>query len=295
MPGPRNGRIHLLAAVVVLAGFTVPEARGQGNIGPAAGLVDILPGAIQFVDGRPGEGVFFLGGTAALGGWALWAEGRRRTGELNAPLVYAQQFWVAGLCDGENRRAPGHGDPSPLSSLVLAPFRPSAAFDPWVLAFVGAGTGLNVWLARREHGEGFRRISRINYLGGSWGRDEGTAVYGSYWVPISLGAGVSEEMLFRGLLQTRWEERYGTVPGWFMASGLFGAAHLTRLDDREALLNAGFAAVAGLYLGWRYRDEGYRLEKPIAAHFWFDVAAGVTAFVWDPLNNPLGARITFAL
>jgi hypothetical protein len=260
------------------------------------GLTDILPGAIQFSDGRPVEGAVFLGGTAALGGWAVWAEGRRRTGELNAPLVYAQQFWVAGLCDGEGRRwRPERGDPSPLSSIVSAPFRPSAALDPWVLGFVGAGTGLNAWLARREHAQGFSRARRVSYLGGSWGRNEGAAICGAYWIPLSLGAGVSEEMLFRGLLQARWEGEYGEVPGWLMASGLFGAAHLTSLTDPEVLLNAGFAAVAGLYLGWRYDAEGYRLETPVAAHFWFDVLAGVTAFAWDPANNPLGARITFSL
>jgi len=297
VPGQWNGciRVMVVAAALTGGGATVPDARAQGFREPVTGLVDMLPGAIQFSDGRPAEGAFFLVGTAGLGGWALSAEGRRKTGELNAPFVYAQQFWVAGICDGENRRYPGHGDPSPFSSLAVAPFRPSVVFDPWVLAFVGAGTGLNAWLARREHADGFRRISRVDYLGGSWGRRGGTAACSAYWLPLSLGAGVSEEMLFRGLIQTRWEESYGTVPGWLMASGLFGAAHLTSLDDREVLLNAGFAAVAGLYLGWRYRDEGYRLEKPVAAHFWFDVAAGVTAFLWDPANNPLGARITFGL
>mgnify|MGYP001027021373 CR=1 FL=1 len=137
----------------------------------------------------------------------------------------------------------------------------------------GAGRAARTWrkaslrsaVARRARADGFGRITRVDYLGGSWGRDAGTAACAAYWVPLSLGAGVSEEMLFRGLLQTRLEDEYGTCPGWLMASGLFGAAHLARLDDPEVLLNAGFAAVAGLYLGWRYRAEGYRLDKPVAA------------------------------
>ncbi len=263
-----------------------------------------VPGGGQFALGQTAAGWAWLGGTAALGGWAVVAETRRSEGEINAPFVYAQHAWVLSiyaarrdllLALGETRRL----DPSKPSTLALAPFRPSILINPWVLGFAAAGVGLN-WLAVRQDGRGPgpARVRTVSYLGDTFGRRGGAAAMAGYWIPLSWGAGESEEMLFRGVLQADWEERWGATRGWLAASAVFGLAHLPiggGVSAGEALAQVGFATVAGAWLGWRFQRTGYRLSEPIAAHVWFDIAAGVTIWALDPAENPLGAKLTFAL
>jgi membrane protease YdiL (CAAX protease family) len=95
------------------------------------------------------------------------------------------------------------------------------------------------------------------------------------------------------MFQADLEERWGTAPGWLAASLVFGAAHVTHPSRASSWEDGGFAALAGLWLGWRWRADGYRLSPVIAAHAWFDVAAGITAFLRDPAGNPLGAKVRF--
>ena len=105
---------------------------------------------------------------------------------------------------------------------------------------------------------------------------------------------MSEEALFRGMIQPGLERRWGDGAGLAAASGLFGLAHLKRLNDAESWANVGLAFAAGLVLGWRFQRGGYRLAEPVAAHFWFDVAAGLALFLDNPAENPLGAKVEFA-
>lgn len=35
------------------------------------------------------------------------------------------------------------------------------------------------------------------------------------------------------------------------------------------------------------------LSEVIAAHAWFDIAAGVASYLADPEDNPLGAKVSF--
>ena len=184
-----------------------------------------------------------------------------------------------------------------MSTLATAPFRPSVLLDPWVLGFAAAGVAIN-WAALQygERGPGPSRVRTVSYLGDTFGRRGGTAAMAGYWIPLSWGAGESEEMLFRGILQSDWEERWGPTGGWLAASAVFGLAHYpVGAPAGEALAQVGFAAVAGSWLGWRFQRTGYRLAEPVAAHVWFDIAAGVTVWLLDPGQNPLGARISFAL
>lgn len=273
---------------------------GDGDLPPR--WLWAIPGGGQFALGQTGAGWAWLSGTAALGGWAVFAETRRSSGELNAPFVYAQHAWVLSLYSarrdlllrvGEFKRL----DPSKISTLAAAPFRPSVVLSPWVIGFAVAGVAVN-WAGIRygTKGPGPGRIRTVSYLGDTLGRDGGTAAMAGYWIPLSWGAGTAEEMLFRGTLQADWEDRWGPTGGWLAASALFGLAHFPPgAPAGEALAQIGFAAVAGGWLGWRYQRGGYRLSEPIAAHAWFDIAAGVTVWLLDPASNPLGAKISFAL
>lgn len=285
----------LAACLVARPSFSA--AAGPPAAAPA--WIALLPGGSQFLLGRPAEGAAWASATAGLAGWGWWAWRRREPGALDSPLLWAQQVWVISAYSGyrELRLRLGETDrldPVSVRHLAAAPFRPAALLDPWVIGFGALGAGVN-WLAvRLETGRrGRATVSGMRYLGQSFGGPAVLPVYAAYWIPVSWGAGVSEEMLFRGMLQADWEERWGSTSGWLAASGAFGLAHVTAITRPEAWLQGGFAALAGLALGWRYQRTGYRLGEPVAMHVWFDIAAGATLFALDPEHNPLGAKMDF--
>ena len=82
---------------------------------------------------------------------------------------------------------------------------------------------------------------------------------------IALFAGVFEELLFRGVIQTALEGPLGLWPALLLASILFGLAH--------AMTRAYFivTTLMGIYLGGLYvwTDQ---LMVPILAHFLYDWA-----------------------
>lgn len=87
---------------------------------------------------------------------------------------------------------------------------------------------------------------------------------------ISLAAGLGEEMLFRGLLQT-WVanhtgEAYGVYIGLAVASVFFGLCHL--VTPTYALL----AGLVGAYLGWLFIATE-NLAAPIVCHAAYDFVA----------------------
>jgi len=87
---------------------------------------------------------------------------------------------------------------------------------------------------------------------------------------LSLGAGIGEELLFRGLLQAGISEWIGSPPGVLVgliaASVIFGVCHwLTAL---YALL----ATIVGVYLGGLFVASG-SLLTPIVAHALYDFVA----------------------
>jgi membrane protease YdiL (CAAX protease family) len=298
-----NRRKALLIALVLALGAGVARADDAVESPPAfrrgGWWLWFVPGGGQFWLGQTGAGIRYAAGTVGLAGWGAWAETRRGHGEINAPLVWAQQLYVVSFYDARRDLllrlgATDRLDPSKVSTLAQAPFSPRYLLDPWVIGFAAAGVGANLLTVKRHAaGRGYRAVTGISYLGGRFGRDGGTAALSAYWIPVSYGAGEAEEMLFRGTLQADWEERLGTTGGWLAASGVFGLCHLTHPRRADSWAQAGFATVAGLMLGWRYRACGYRLGEPIASHAWFDIAAGITAFCVDPQENPLGAKIRF--
>ncbi|MFH1725728.1 MAG: CPBP family intramembrane glutamic endopeptidase [Elusimicrobiota bacterium] len=291
----------LLLPALQPAGAASPS--GNTSARPPSPWIWLVPGGGQFALGRPRAGWGYAAGTMGLVGWGAHAETRRGGGELNAPFVYAQQLYVASFCAAYRElrlRAgdPGGGPPTDRSSageLAAAPFRWRQLKNPWVIGSALVGAGLNLALPRSDSRKpAFRQIRRIRYLGDSFNREWGTAAYTAYWIPISLGAGVAEESLFRGLFQNEWERSWGARNGWAAASGLFGLAHLSQPGDLESWGDVAFATAAGLYLGWRYQRTGYRLEEPVASHVWFDIAAGLALMLVRPEDNPLGARVQFA-
>ena len=174
----------------------------------------------------------------------------------------------------------------------MAPFKGENLSSPWALGFAALGVGLNYLGARLDKADrDFWDVREARIQGDAFRPRTALGVYGAFWVPISLGAAVSEESIFRGMIQTGWEDRWGKTRGLVATSALFGIAHYD--GSGPAAGNAAFAVLAGMYLGWRVQAKDYRLSQAVAAHFWFDVAAGLTLFLADPDSNPLGAKVEF--
>jgi membrane protease YdiL (CAAX protease family) len=93
---------------------------------------------------------------------------------------------------------------------------------------------------------------------------------------VSLAAGIGEELLFRGLLQTVFDGWFGPWGALAAASMVFGMAHF--ITPAYAL----FAAIMGAWLGvvWLWSDN---LLAPLVTHAVYD---GVTLVYLIRLKEP---------
>jgi membrane protease YdiL (CAAX protease family) len=83
---------------------------------------------------------------------------------------------------------------------------------------------------------------------------------------LAVGAGVSEEVLFRGVVQTGLAR---AAPAWLAlltASVAFGLVHCA------SRAYAAVAGVMGVYLGWLFLAQG-SLLAPIVTHTLYDLMA----------------------
>jgi membrane protease YdiL (CAAX protease family) len=83
---------------------------------------------------------------------------------------------------------------------------------------------------------------------------------------VAALAGIGEEALFRGVVQSAL---LGRLPGWaavLVTAAAFGAAHALTLTY------AVLAALVGAYLGWLHLASG-NLLVPILAHALYDFVA----------------------
>jgi len=263
-----------------------------------------VPGGGYFAQGEPGRGLGYFLGTAGFLSWGIALDQKKAGEEINAPLLYAQQLHGTQIYlayrqavsktseELEKRNKKMLLDQSSFSSLALSPFRTENLKNPWVIGFGLFGAGINYVIARFAATEkDFSDIASVQILGEQFGRTRGFGIHSAYWIPLSLGAALSEEAIFRGMIQTEWEERWGKKKGLLSTSALFGFAHFT--GKKESLGNVFFAMAAGLFLGWRFQERNYQLSELIAEHFWFDAIAGTTLYFADPENNPLGAKVEF--
>ncbi|NNG15202.1 MAG: CPBP family intramembrane metalloprotease [Gemmatimonadales bacterium] len=83
---------------------------------------------------------------------------------------------------------------------------------------------------------------------------------------LSLVAGIGEESLFRGVLQSALAGPLGPWPALLLVSALFGLVHFVTATY------AVLAGLIGLYLGWLFLRTG-NLLVPIVVHAIYDFVA----------------------
>ena len=191
---------------------------------------------------------------------------------------------VRRLPAGAAGRLPAPGGPGRSAGLVRPVWRqPVASRRP----------GLTRVYNLEVHAEYVYHVSRVGLLGTTLHRNEGLALYGADAFSLSLAAAVGEEALWRGVLQNELENALGPRQGLSASAALFGLAHLVDLDGSLSLGRAAFGTLAGWYLGSLFQHDRHRLERPVAAHFWYDFTVMFCAFLLDPDDNPLQVSVSF--
>ncbi len=100
---------------------------------------------------------------------------------------------------------------------------------------------------------------------------------------------VSEEMIFRGMIQTELSEHVNPEFGLITSSILFGLAHLPRHNWTYSLRAMG----AGFYLGWQYQKYNNDLRRVIAIHFHLDFLPTIIEFFKHPATGQGVYSVTY--
>jgi membrane protease YdiL (CAAX protease family) len=114
-------------------------------------------------------------------------------------------------------------------------------------------------MARRIMPQGGREIAAIYGLRQS-------APKASIAAALALIIGPGEEIFWRGLVQSRLQDRMGPLAGALAGSSLYAAVHLVSVN----LTLTGAAGVAGLFWSLLYA-RGQRLEPLIISHVAWDL------------------------
>jgi hypothetical protein len=293
--------IVLLACSLPILADTVQSERHRMQ---SALMWGIIPGGGHFYLDETKAGITYAGTMLSLIGAGIWLDERNRElehhDEVNTYRLLAIKEWELSLfttyrralrSEGYDLRSMGVDDTS-VGKLFLSPFRKEYYSDPMVILAGLMGIAVAVHDSRNS-GNSFADVRRVGILGADANQEWGLGLYGIDAFGLSLAAGVSEEAIWRGLIQNEMEVTFGKRWGLWSAATLFGAAHVVNLDGELSGYRVLVATIAGLYLGHLYQKREHRLGRAIAAHFWYNFAAMMASFALDPENNPLGVRVSF--
>jgi membrane protease YdiL (CAAX protease family) len=291
--------------ILVITLFNPYIAIGQTT---APILYELLPGGTHFYEGDTKKGIIFLTTETALlsAGIAFKSTAEReKSDELNIPLILAGQVYTIDKCDYSRKKvaesltydfplkSPVECDLSPLTEFILSPFKPKYFLSTFVIAWAGLGV-LDGIVAYPKHNHHYRDISRVQIFGDTRNRPSGTALYLGSSSAISLGAAVSEEMFFRGVMLPSLDNSFGPRAGLITTSLSFGLIHLLNPDIDKPAYFFSQATLAGFVFGYMVQREHYSLSKVIAAHFWYDIVSMTTTWLINPQRNPLGVSVQFS-
>ena len=293
--------ILLSAPLSPIFSETAPPERDRMQ---SALMWGLIPGGGHFYLDEPGAGAAYAGSMLSLIGSGVWLDQRNqeleRDDELNTFWLLALKEWELSLfttyrsalrSEGYDLRSMGVDDSS-VGDLFLAPFRKEHYSDPMVILAGLLGIAGAAYDSRNSRNN-FSDVGTIGILGLDANQEWGLGLYGIDAFSLSLGAGVGEEAIWRGLIQNEAELTFGKRWGLWFTATLFGAAHVVTPDGEFRGEQALPGTIAGLYLGHLYQKSEHRLGTPIAAHFWYNFATMMTFFALDPENNPLGVQVSF--
>jgi len=273
--------------------ITIPDAGVRfGNI--------FLPGLLQTVNGQSEGWWYMAGGPLMIGGtaleidYALNAADPSRQWELGVSLPAAEigvAFEAYSLYaferDFRNQyAAPEERKPrEPLLDLLAAPWNPAVVFDPAVISVIGLlVVPYFTYDGVAAMGDFFDRPS-VSFFGASVSPGAGLALEAVFALALNLFVATAEEVLFRGVA-------LDTAGPW--ASALtFGALHLgnvfislspdvSALSPRQVagvVQESVFALSFGVYANILTENDGGKLGKPIAVHYWNNVFSMVLGYL----------------
>lgn len=165
-----------------------------------------------------------------------------------------------------------------IISLFASPFKPRYLVNPWVFVpVILAGTGAYFSSESDKSLSDAEQITMFN----STSSGSGTLLkYGGIQALRYMFVAAGEEMLFRGVIQTELTERTKPLFAIGGSSLLFGLWHVPSQGIGGGLKTT----LIGLYLGYRYNNNGYDLGEVIATHFWIDWIGSIIELIRDPRN-----------
>ena len=290
--------------VVLLLLCICNDSYAAGNR-TAPAVYEFLPGGTHFYEGNNGKGLAFLTSEVFLFTAGIALESKRGP-ELNIPLMLASQIYTIDKFDYLRHRLSifpleqtrGNTiikyDISPLSELMTAPFRPAVFFSPFVLCWAVLGVFDGIY-GYPEHTATWYDIEKTRFFNNTFDRRDATFWYGMSTSALSWGAAVSEEMVFRGILLPRLDYQFGKHAGLVSSSLVFGLLHLFNPGIDKPLYFVSQATAAGFSFGYQVQRNQYRIDKAIAAHFWYNIISMTTTWLVNPKENPLGVKVQFTL
>jgi membrane protease YdiL (CAAX protease family) len=208
---------------------------------------------------------------AALGGWAFWhkisVDQLSVAANPNRVRFYLVTLFFEGL----------------LFVLVVAGVRSSGASllvvfgDHWhslrqVLRDIGIALGF--WIIAAMLLWIFGWLLRIAALGRNVSMLPQRGIELTFWIALSVTAGICEETIFRGYLQRQFIALTKSGPaGILLSAATFGAAHAYQ-GFRMVILIALYGAMFGILAYWRAS-----VRPGMIAHAWQDSLNGVLAIV----------------
>ncbi|HET6487492.1 MAG TPA: CPBP family intramembrane glutamic endopeptidase, partial [Spirochaetia bacterium] len=166
--------------------------------------------------------------------------------------------------------------------LLTAPYDPGISLDYRAIPIVGLE--LAAFLSPdtlATMGAYFQR-STVSFAGLAMSPWAGLALETAYALVLNLFVATAEESIFRGIVL----EALG--PAW--TALIFGAGHIPNIltyktidadSITQVALQSAFATLAGYYLSVVTVDKGYDLRTAIAYHYWHNVVAMITGFLYD--------------
>ncbi len=255
--------IRAIRLLVINALFLLAPARALGVAAGASGLLSIVPGLGQTVNGAPLEGV----------GWLVSSAGLFVSGNSTLQQV-GFDLWMYNMYDAYRDAKPAIGRVKEHNVFQnwIASFNPVNLWDPIGAPIVGLGAA---WGARSRYPSARRPrlIAQYSFVG------------------------LGEEGLFRGFLFPALSD-LTTSPflGSVLSSALFSFVHVTNTGS----LSAGvflYRMAAGLAFCIQAHRNRYDLRKGIFAHTWFDVlvsdGSGKSGRIGVP--STLGLSVNFGL